>query len=123
MPRREFPAPVRRAAIQRANGECEAVGGRYGLLPGQRCGAVLGPDRAIDHELPDWMGGEPVLENARVVCGACHRIATRGDAADRAKAKRNADRHTGAKAPSRRPMAGSRNTPLKKRLDGTVEPR
>lgn len=35
--RHEFPRSVKRAALERSGGICEAVGERYGLPPGVRC--------------------------------------------------------------------------------------
>ena len=35
--RQEFPAAVKRAALERSGGQCEAVGERYNLPAGVRC--------------------------------------------------------------------------------------
>ena len=37
MTRREFGRPVKRAALERSQGVCEAVGERYGQNAGARC--------------------------------------------------------------------------------------
>lgn len=37
MTRHEFPTAVKRAALERSGGQCEAVGERYGLPAGIRC--------------------------------------------------------------------------------------
>jgi 5-methylcytosine-specific restriction protein A len=88
--RREFPAKVRVAAFQRANGQCESCTAR--LVPGKF---------AYDHDLPDWLGGEPVLSNCRVLCDACHGAKTAGEDVPRiAKAKRQRAKHAGIRPPS-----------------------
>lgn len=66
--RREFPAKVKLAAYDRCriNGKphCERCGKRILGLP------------EYDHDLPDGLGGEPTLENCKVLCGTCHRKKT-----------------------------------------------
>lgn len=122
--RREFPTSVRREALRRSGGLCEATGGRYGLEPGARCSAPLGYGFEYDHELPDWYGGEPTLENCVVVCRTCHKHAThRVDAPKMAKARRSHAKHLGARAPSRNPLPGSRASKWRRKMDGTVERR
>lgn len=37
MTRHEFPAAVKREALERSGGQCEAIGKRYGLPAGVRC--------------------------------------------------------------------------------------
>lgn len=90
MTRREFPAKVRVAAFQRANGHCEG------------CTAHLVPGKfAYDHQLPDWLGGEPVLSNCRVLCDACHGAKTSGEDVPRiAKTKRQRAKHAGIRPPA-----------------------
>lgn len=58
MARREFDKKVRRDAFVRAGGLCE------GDVDGLRCGCKLTVGKfAHDHRIPNWMGGEPTLEN------------------------------------------------------------
>jgi len=82
MSRREFTVKVRTAAEKRAAGNCEGCG--IGLRVGHF---------HFDHDVPDGLGGEPTLENCRVLCLTCHRIKTheqdnpRMQKADRAKKK------------------------------------
>jgi 5-methylcytosine-specific restriction protein A len=96
MTRREFPARVRVAAFQRANGHCE--GCTVHLTPGKF---------AYDHDLPDWLGGEPILSNCKVLCDACHGAKTAGGDVPRiAKAKRQRAAHAGIRPPSRLKGAG-----------------
>jgi hypothetical protein len=64
--RREFPAKVKLAAWTRCNGNCDGCGRKIVGLP------------EYDHDKPDGLGGEPTLENCKVLCGMCHRIKTHG---------------------------------------------
>lgn len=110
MSRREFPAKVKIAAFQRADGKCES------------CGAFLFPSKThYDHIVPDALGGEPTLENCSPKCAACHSDkTTKQDLPAIAKAKRREAAHWGAKAPSRTPMPFGRKSPLKRKMNGTV---
>lgn len=85
MTRQNFPRKVKVQAILRANGCCE------------ECGAKLKVGEAeVDHVLPDALGGEPILSNARVLCKVCHRGKTTEDIGRIRKADRARDKHTGA---------------------------
>ena len=64
--RREFSKSVKRDAAARCGGKCEACGKRL------RFG-----EYHYDHDLPDFLGGEPTLENCRVLCIDCHKTKTR----------------------------------------------
>jgi 5-methylcytosine-specific restriction protein A len=66
MSRREFSVSVQKKAARRANGVCEGGCG-LGLVNGQY---------NYDHDIPDGLGGEPTLENCRVLCLTCHRKKT-----------------------------------------------
>lgn len=115
MSRREFPARVRALAAKRSNGFCE----------GEGCGVELRVGGYhYDHDVPDGLGGEPTLENCRVLCRPCHDEKTRREDVPRI-AKADAQRNhivLGIKRQSR-PIAGSRASGLKKKFDGTVERR
>lgn len=89
--RREFPKQVKRDAFLRANGKCE----------GQNCGARLTLGKYhYDHDIPDGLGGEPILDNCVVLCVACHKVkTTTKDVPAIAKTKRIQDRHNGIKKP------------------------
>ena len=77
-----------------------------------------------DHTLPDWLGGEPTLENCKVLCSSCDSEKTyQGDVPRIAKAKRQRARHIGAETRASRPMPGSRSSPWKQKMDGTWERR
>lgn len=65
MTRREFSVSVQRAAAKRSNGLCEGCG--QPLVIGQY---------NYDHDKPDGLGGEPTLENCKVLCVPCHKVKT-----------------------------------------------
>lgn len=113
MTRREFPSKVKAAAFERANGQCEDCGAR--LYPGKF---------RYDHDLPDWLGGEPTLENCKVRCSNCNGEKTYTEDIPRiAKTKRQRNRHIGAKTRKGRPMPGTKASGWKRKIDGTVERR
>lgn len=91
MPRREFPARVRVAAFERANGHCE------------NCTAPLYVGKFhYDHRIPDALLGEPTLDNCVVLCVACHGEKTAKEDVPRiAKAVRQRQKHLGARPPKR----------------------
>jgi 5-methylcytosine-specific restriction protein A len=81
-------------------------------------------DYQLDHEIPREIGGKHAVENVRPLCIDCHKAKTALDAKVIAKAKRLAgETCTG---PSRRPLpkgaplAGTKASGLKRRMDGTV---
>lgn len=110
--RREFPKSVKLAAWERCKGHCEG------------CTAKLFPGRfEFDHDIPDWLGGEPTLENCMVLCDPCHGAKTaKVDIPRIAKTKRVRNAHLGIRK-AKRPMPGSKASGLRKRMDGTVERR
>jgi len=76
-------------------------------------------DRWIDeHIIPLALGGSNDLANRGPAHEACARDKTKDDLRSIAKAKRAKQRHLGIRKPSR--MPGSRNSPFKLKLDGTV---
>lgn len=93
--RREFSKQVRRDAFMRAKGQCE------GKPYGERCCVRLTLGKYhYDHDIPDALGGEPVLENCVVLCIACHKDKTvTKDVPAIAKTKRIQDRQKGIKKP------------------------
>lgn len=72
----------------------------------------------LDHHIPLEIGGDDTEANLRPLCRPCHRLKTKGDATDIAKAKRRRANHTGARAPSSRPLPGSRASGWKQKLSG-----
>lgn len=86
--RREFPAKVKVAAFERADKHCE------------KCTAPLFPGKfTYDHINPDYLGGEPTLENCQVICSACDKDKTRGDQKKIGKTRRIRKRNAGVKRP------------------------
>lgn len=108
--RREFPARVKVAAFERANGHCEG------------CTAKLHVGKYhYDHRLPDALTGKPTVENCQVLCTACHGAKTADQDVPRiAKANRVRAKHVGAKAKPRNRLGGGS---WKRKIDGTVVPR
>ena len=103
--RREFPTKIKVAAFEKCNGKC------------QKCGVKILSGAQYDHVLPDWLGGEPTIENCEVLCSPCHRIKTKKDVAMIAKAKRVRAKHIGADRP-KSVMPGSKQSKWKRTLDG-----
>lgn len=107
MSRAEFSKAVKREAWDRCGGICEDC-----QLP------ILGTPE-YDHDLPDFLGGEPTLENCRCLCSKCHRIKTRGDRQRIDKARRIDEKRKGLR-PKRSRFACSRDSDRKKKLTGEV---
>jgi len=94
--RQDFPKPVKRAALKRSGGLCEATGFLYGLEPDKRCNGNLGNGVIFDHILADSNNGEPTLENCAAICTVCNRFKTdKFDTPRAAKIKRVSDKHRG----------------------------
>ena len=75
----------------------------------------------IDHILPLALGGINDFENLQILCKPCHQSKTsQSDIPRIAKTKRLKARHLGARSPSTRPIPGSRRSPWKRKLDGSV---
>lgn len=110
MARQEFTKATKRDAFERAAGHCEVCGAK--LFPGQF---------EYDHAIECALGGDNDLTNCIVKCKTCHRAKTSERAPVLAKAKRQADKHTNVKKRTGRPLAGTRASGIRKRMDGTVE--
>src|SRR4051812_42415886 len=100
--RRAWSTTVRKRVHERFGGLCQMC-----FRPTDERGFDL------DHHIPLAIGGEDVEDNLRPLCVPCHRLKTRGDVADIARAKRREANHIGARAPSRNPIPGGRRTPWK----------
>lgn len=86
--RQEFSAKTKDQAFERSGGFCEG------------CGLPLQPGRiTYDHRIPDWMGGEPTLENCQVLGWCCDKPKTAKDQGDIAKVKRIRRRDNGIRRP------------------------
>lgn len=122
MKRRNLSDTVRVEIFHLRGGVCHCCGGRI----------EAGQAWAIEHVLPLADGGDDVPKGWRahkaelpaniqiVHQKGCHATKTAGEAVERARANRRYVRHIGAKAPSARPIPGSRCTPFKRRFDGSV---
>jgi 5-methylcytosine-specific restriction endonuclease McrA len=87
MIRRKRSTTVRNAIWQRFNKTC------------QMC-FQLTDERGfeLDHHIPLEIGGDDSDDNLRPLCRPCHRLKTKGDRTDIAKAHRREANHTGARA-------------------------
>lgn len=103
MPRYEFSKAVKREALRRSGGLCEATGVVYGLNFGQRCNAPLSHGVEFDHyPVPATDKGSDTLDNCVACCPTCHRFKTSTyDVPMQAKGKRVRDKHLGIRHPSR----------------------
>lgn len=94
-----------------------AQGGRCPM-----CGNKLQPGHIeFDHIQALEHGGDNAADNWRAICTSpCHKLKTKADHQARAKRDRIAIGGRQRKGP---PMAGSRQSKWKRRMDGTVERR
>lgn len=84
------------------------------------CGGLIQPGQAweVEHVIPLAQGGDDEPHNMRPAHAKCHKAKTADDAANTAKAKRREAKHNGWRAPSKRPMPGSRASGWKQKLTG-----
>lgn len=116
--RREFSAKTKGLRLKHCM--------RNGAPHCEVCGIELNARTGLhyDHHDPDGLGGEPTLENCRVLCRTCHSIKTISEDQPRmAKADRTFKAYHNIKHRKGPPMPGSRASGIKKRMDGTVERR
>ena len=88
-----------------------------------RCSQKIDAGKAwdIDHIIPLALGGTNETKNLQVLCRPCHRSKTsQSDIPRIAKTKRLKARHLGARSPSTRLIPGSRRSPWKRKMDGSV---
>src|SRR5690349_2363223 len=114
MTRRRISTRDRLACFQEHDGVCHIC----------ECKIQVGEAWEISHPIPLELGGADDKSNWRPAHAKCHRALTASvDLPNIAKAKRREAAYLGAKAPSSRPMPGSRGTKFRKRMNGTVERR
>ena len=110
MTRRRFSAKALMARLIEFGGKCAhcqcKTGGSAGL--------------EWDHIQPLMMGGDDEMANLQPLCRGCHRAKTREDVAHIAKSKRMQQRAAGISRQPRNPVPGSKASPWKRRVDGTV---
>ena len=119
MSRHEFSAKTKAQAFARAAGFCEGnIVDEHGSTA--RCGSRLTVGKfAYDHIIAEGLtGGKPTLENCAVLCLPCHTAKTRRDVSYIAKAKRVEKKHRGIRKKSK--FACSKDSPYRKKIDGTV---
>ena len=75
---------------------------------------------AYDHIIPLIMGGANAEDNIQLLCTECHKVKTAVDVADKAESYRVRLKHVGIKRRKGSPMAGSKASGFKRRMDGTV---
>lgn len=111
--RREFTKKTKLLAWTRCHGRCEG------------CGIKLGIGKhEFHHDKECTFGGDADLCNCVVLCLGCHRSITSSQAKVVAKSNMQRDKHLGIRhKPKGRPMAGTRASGLRKRMDGSVEHR
>lgn len=115
--RKEFTKPIKREALKRAGGICEAVGEWYGLEPGKRCNADLAYGVQFDHIDLDANSKDNSLSNCAAVCIKCHKHKTmKHDIPLAAKTLRQQDKHLGITKP-KRPF---NNTRYRKKVSGEI---
>lgn len=121
--RAEFSKQTKRLALKRSGGLCEASGPMYGLRLFQVCGSQLSYGVEFDHVVLAANGGDNSLENCAAVCKRCHSHKTRThDTPLAAKTVRQRDKiGLGIKRRASRPIPGSKASPFKRKMDGTVE--
>jgi hypothetical protein len=118
--RAEFSKPVKREALKRSGGLCEASGPMYGLEPGQRCNAPLAYGVEFDHVVLEANSHDNSLENCAAVCVRCHGWKTRNhDTPMAAKTVRQQDK-LGLGIRKATCMPGSRQSKWKRKMDGSV---
>jgi 5-methylcytosine-specific restriction endonuclease McrA len=111
--RREFTEKTKRLALERANGMCECG-----------CGQPLQDDTEYHHIVSAWSGGDNSLKNCAALRFDCHRDWTeKFDKPGFHKHRRIVAKSARADKPRSRPMAGTKASGIRKRMNGTVERR
>jgi len=100
MARANFTKPVKREALARSKGLCEANGPWYGLAEGQRCCLPLSAGVEFDHIDLDANSKDRSLGNCAAVCLKCHDYKTnKHDIPKAAKTVRQQDKAKGISKP------------------------
>lgn len=110
MSRKEFSKKVKLAAWMRCKGICECGCG-VKIIPGD------GPE--YDHDDEDFFGGEPTLENCKVLRKRCHDAKTKKRRPSIDKARRGFEKQINARQSSQ-PMPCGRKSRFKKKMNGQV---
>ena len=90
------------------------------------CGEAIDGTRDrwdVEHVVPLNLGGDDHGDNLQPAHERCHKGKSKDDARNLAKAKSVHSKHIGARPNPTRPIPGSRNHHLKRKIGGGVEPR
>ena len=90
MTRREFTTAIKTAVRKRAT--------RGTVVYCEKC-RLPAKKFQIDHVIPDALGGEPVIENAQLLCDVCYGVKNPEDTTAAAKAKRREASHLSTAPP------------------------
>ncbi len=114
-----FSKPIKREALKRSKGTCEAMGGMYGLGNYQRCLNSLAYGVEFDHIVLHANSKDNSLENCAAVCIRCHKFkTTKHDIPVAAKTVRQSDKNSGvAKRPSTFPKPPPGYNPWTRRIE------
>lgn len=109
------PAPprVRIRVFEFYQGVCQITGRK--IRPGDKW--------ELDHIIALVNGGENRESNLHPVLAEAHKAKTRADVKEKADIARKKAKHLGLHKPKGRPMAGTKRSGWKRKLDGTVERR
>lgn len=111
MSRREFSVAVQNAAYERSGGICECGCNRpFTDHPKER------PE--YDHDLPDFLGGKPDLENCKVLRVDCHQAKTAKQDMPRIAKARRGEKDRKNITRIKRPIAGSKASGWHKPING-----
>ncbi len=79
----------------------------------------------VEHQIPVALIGAAAEtdDNRRPAHRRCHKVKSKVDAGNLARAVRREARHVGARAPSRTPLPCGRRSPWRKKMTGEVVPR
>jgi 5-methylcytosine-specific restriction enzyme A len=102
------PPRVRLRVFERWKGVCHVSGRR--IRPGDAW--------AVDHVVPVIQGGENRENNLAPILLDPHKAKTKAEVAEKSRVAKRRKSHLGIKKPSRFP--GSKSSPWKKKLDGSV---
>lgn len=111
--RLEFTDKTKAQAFERSGRRCEM------------CGVNLrdGAKKQFDHRQPDFYKGSNHLENCQVLCVPCHGLKCKDEAPQMAKSRRMIRKAAGVRARklTGKPLAGTKASGLRKRMNGDVE--
>lgn len=116
--RKDFPKPVKRAALLRSGGLCEGKGPTVNLPESVRCNFPFGV--AVQYDHADAADNQNVtLDNCQCLCVTCHAYKTfKIDIPMHAKVKRQSDKHNGIRTRKGPPMAGTKESGWKRKING-----